>query len=364
METIRFDLETITPMFTSGADQRQFELRPPSVKGLMRFWWRAYYWGKNSNDISSEKLLNQMKEKEGKIFGTASGKKPQKSGFSIRITPSEMQGTFEPFPKRLVNASSGKRTFPINILEYLAYGTYEYQKEKKKNVFIRKYLPVNTTFSVLLNISDKITDDVIMSFYWLSFFGAIGAKSRNGFGNFAIKKIQISETGLLGDITFTFPSKAFLEETIQNQNIPDFTAFSKNMEIFKLKRTCKSWDECLAELGEIYRLNRGKLDEPHRCENRQYIGAPITVQSRIGGRRRTDDRSFLERRAKPYFIRVVEPQKDSFDGYMIYMPSSYCAGLDKDRNDNRIRHNEVNEQFTRVCKEFNAHLVDKMEKIL
>ncbi|MBK9462163.1 MAG: type III-B CRISPR module RAMP protein Cmr1 [Sphingobacteriales bacterium] len=41
MHTITFTCETITPMFLSGANQDVPELRPPSIKGALRFWWRA-----------------------------------------------------------------------------------------------------------------------------------------------------------------------------------------------------------------------------------------------------------------------------------------------------------------------------------
>ncbi len=41
MKSIKFTLETITPLFLAGADGQTPELRPPSIKGMMRFWWRA-----------------------------------------------------------------------------------------------------------------------------------------------------------------------------------------------------------------------------------------------------------------------------------------------------------------------------------
>ncbi len=359
MKQIRFDLETITPMFICGENQQKVELRPPSIKGLMRFWWRAYYWGKKTEDISSEAML----KKEGEIFGIASGtdKKSRKSGFSIRIIPGNIESKFEPFPKRQVKTTNKGSSPNIDILEYLAYGAYS--KKEKKN-----YLPVNSSFAVILNISDDATQngyahDIVMSFYWLSFLGGIGAKSRNGFGNFGVKKIQVSETDLIGDIKFTFPSKEFISEKILNPHIPPFTAFSKNMKIFKLQRTCASWDECLGELGEIYRESKGELDKPRQCEKRQYITAPITIQSRVGGRWRTHDRSFLERRSKPYFMRLIKTLK-GFDGYIIYIPSSYCEGMEKDRNNNKIYHKEVNAQFTGACEEFNSSLARRMEKII
>ncbi len=367
MSQIEFKIETVTPMFTSGADQKPFELRPPSVKGLMRFWWRAYYWGKNSNDMSSEDLLHQMKDREGKIFGTASGKKPQKSSFSVRITPSEMQGTLEPFPKRPVKASSGGRTFNINILEYLAYGTYAYQKGKG-NVFHRKYLPAGSEFSVLLNITDKtVEEEIITSFYLLSSFGGIGAKSRNGFGNFTIKKINIEtdeqQVSLIKlNYLLPFPDGKFFNQ-IRNKNIPPYTAFSKHpenpMKIFKLKNAYKSWDECLAKLGEIYRTGKLKLDQPHTCEKRQYIASPIVIQKDVGGRMKTDDQSFLERHSKPYFLKIVK-MKDHYDGYILWLPSKYAAGLKSDRY-NRPIPSDADEKFHQYCAELNTHLAGNME---
>jgi len=40
----------ITPLFMAGADGKTPELRPPSFKGMMRFWWRAM---RAENDIDA-----------------------------------------------------------------------------------------------------------------------------------------------------------------------------------------------------------------------------------------------------------------------------------------------------------------------
>lgn len=374
MTRFEFKIETVTPMFTSGADPSQFELHPSSLKGLMRFWWRAYYWGKNTKDLSLEESLNQMKDQEGKIFGASSGKEPQKSSFSIRITPSEMEGTLQSFPTRTVKASSGGRSFNINILEYLAYGTYAYQKGKG-NVFNRKYLRAGSEFSVILNVTDKtveqdttiIEENIITSFYLLSSFGGIGAKSRNGFGNFSIKKIEIEteeQQALVSKLKYLipFPDGTFFDQ-IRNKNIPPYTAFSNHpknrMKIFKLKGAYKSWDECLAKLGEIYRTGKLKLDAPHSCEKRQYIASPIVIQKNVGGRIKIDDQSFLERRSKPYFLKVVK-LKDHYDGYILYLPSKYAEGLKSDRY-NRPIPSDADAKFHQYCAELNTHLAANME---
>jgi len=60
MQTITFTCETITPMFLAGADGNTPELRPPSIKGALRFWWRA---------MNGHLDLKTLKEQESLIFG-------------------------------------------------------------------------------------------------------------------------------------------------------------------------------------------------------------------------------------------------------------------------------------------------------
>ena len=72
MHTITFTCETITPMFLSGANQDVPELRPPSIKGALRFWWRAMNGDKPN-----------MRDLETEIFGGAGDNKAVRSSFQI-----------------------------------------------------------------------------------------------------------------------------------------------------------------------------------------------------------------------------------------------------------------------------------------
>lgn len=62
MKQIEYQASIITPMFLYGADTRKAELRAPSFKGEMRFWWRAV---QRSND------LEKLKNTEARLFGTS-----------------------------------------------------------------------------------------------------------------------------------------------------------------------------------------------------------------------------------------------------------------------------------------------------
>ena len=60
-----FKLEAITPVFMRGADQWKAEFRSASVKGVMRWWFRALSGAYLGNNIE------KLREVEGRIFGSA-----------------------------------------------------------------------------------------------------------------------------------------------------------------------------------------------------------------------------------------------------------------------------------------------------
>lgn len=353
MSTVKIHCKTITPMFMAGADGKTFELRPPSIKGAMRFWWRAYHWGRNAGKLKPE----DIEKEEGKIFGTTSNS-GRKSCFSIHMgkqvfTPSKQR--FLRKSHHLITVIIRGKPRQMDILDYLVYGTYDF---KKKDVFSREYLPANHPFTISLNIFQEavningkiinIEDEIIKSFYFLSVFGGLGPKSRNGFGSFTVMKTEPGDIFTKSKLNYPFIDQNFIMAFTKNSEIPPFSAFSKKIKIFKLKQfeqPYQTWDDCLAELGKIYREARGSLESKHHCEKRQYIGAPMTIDGK---------QSFLERHAKPYFIRVVKSE-NGFDGYILYLPSLYCEGLDRDRYNNRIP-KDVNITFQAVCDEFNRAL--------
>jgi CRISPR-associated protein Cmr1 len=75
LETEIIKCKTITPLLLTGADGRTLELRPPSIKGMMRFWWRA---------VNGDLSLEELKKRESDLFGT-SNEKVGKSKVRIRI---------------------------------------------------------------------------------------------------------------------------------------------------------------------------------------------------------------------------------------------------------------------------------------
>ncbi len=324
MNIIKFECETITPMFLAGADGKTPEFRPPSIKGAMRFWWRA---------MNGHLSIKELREEEGKIFGT-SDEKIGRSKFSIRVKPQELHSSKDKLPSHPVMV----KTYSINILEYLAYGTYEYEKGRG-NIFIRDYIKPNQKFSLSIFLSDTLENDIINIVKLLSTFGGLGSRSRNGFGSFKILSINDENDSFY----FNFKKNDY------SLKLPKYSALSQGMRLWKTDQQDK-WDDALAKLGIIYRNARNMLESKYVYSKRQYIAAPIIVGK--------SQESMMDRHSKPYFMSVHLAGNNKYVGYILYLPSEYAYGEEK------IDNTKETKNFIKVCEEFNDILSKNLKEVI
>jgi len=326
MKTITFECETLTPMFLGGADGQTPELRPPSIKGLMRFWWRA---------INGHLSIKDLKDGEAKIFG-ASDEKIGRSKINIRLKPHKLSSSNDRLPSHPIKVTTSRKSFKINILEYLAYGTYEYKKGQG-NIFVREYIKPNQKFSVSIFFVDNLEKEIINVFQILSTFSGLGSRSRNGFGSFRILSINDNSNNFYLN----------LKKGKYTSELPRYSALSQNMRLWKTNEGYNSWDEALAELGKAYKDARGNIERKHHYEKRQYIGAPIIVNKK--------QKSKLDRHSKPYFM-SVHYEGNEYVGYLLYLPSEYAYEKEG------LNDSEETKHFVDACNFLNQHLSDKLEE--
>lgn len=335
-----FNCETTTPMFIAGADVTRPELRAPSIKGVLRFWWRAIKAG-NVNLATDEK----------KIFGGVR-EGGQKSCFSIKVKGEDLSNyvSEKPLEKKYTYEVKGRK---LNLLEYIAYGTYKNVKGKG-NVFTRSYINAGYKFTIEITTTGEtdLDKEILETMQVFFMFGALGAKSRNGFGGFRLIDSNL-DSSINNKIT-SFPCREAIEPYLGYEGTPDYSAFSSGTKLYKTHNVYKDWLSCLAELSRIYRDCRLGL-ESRGYEKRQFIGAPIIVNKK--------QRSMLDRHAKPYFMRVNRCG-DEYRGFILYLPSHYCTGLTLDSGKNSIDHQNVNDKFTKYCREFNEKLAGQMEVLV
>lgn len=164
MKTITFECEIITPMFLAGANGKTPELRPPSIKGAMRFWWRAM-------NAGNYQQLKDLKETECKIFGGSD----ESSGRSKVIIWVSKQPKY--------NESTDKNF----LLPH---------KEGNRRGEMPCFMPASKFIVNLqtLQLEHLQENEIIKLFQTVSKLGGLGKGSRRGYGSFKITNIKINGT--------------------------------------------------------------------------------------------------------------------------------------------------------------------------
>jgi len=269
-----FGLEVVTPLFLGGADQKESILRSASIKGALRFWWRA---------INDAEDLKALKNRESEIFGSTE----KKSTLSIALQDAEK------IPSVSGNLPQGTRftvkgkNFKPGIIDYLAFGIRDH-----KNGYIRQHIPSGSVFRISLRFLETHRNDILDAFHFWLAHGGLGAKSRNGFGSLGV----VGATPVAPKTT---------------GKMKHFTALSDETKLFEFG-VHNRWVDALSEIGLAYRSARLSLEPRHRFDNRLLLAKPI-IQSHTGN----------DRHAKPFFLHISKLSKQKYQGRILLMPYQY-----------------------------------------
>jgi CRISPR-associated protein Cmr1 len=312
IERREYECEVVTPLFLGGADPEKAELRAPPIKAAMRFWWRALYEG---NDVK------QMADDEAAVFGSTE----KKAVLSVSMDISEIKPESRNLPpgKKIMVTSKGK-TFPISIVEYLAYGLFD-PKQKK---YLRQYFDSSKKFKIVMSFPKTAERDVVKAMNAMINFGGFGARSRNGFGSLHCPTAD--------------------NKTMKNEGaLKTFTSFSNKSVLFNKFSTFDNWQDALSELGVVYRAARLKLEDRHKFDERGLIAMPIESQFE----RNIPFSIKNGRHAKPYFLHVNKTTDGKYQGQILFLPYRYKPADDKAER--------VNE-YMEVCNKMNKAIQDGM----
>lgn len=314
IEFIEYECEVVTPMFIGDADPLKAKLRATSLKGVLRFWWRA---------LNGGLPIDELRKKEGELFGNTQ----QQSKIRIDILDNELVASTIPFPAHYI---PGQRR--INVINYLAYGTTD-----------KEYFEPGK-FTLRIGCPEEQRQAVEDALSLLTNFGGLGARSRNGFGSLSIKHPSIQSNPV-----------TLLKELPLPDGKMQYSALSQGIKFFRTTVSHRTWDSALAELGRAYHSARKSLEPSNEYEKRKFLASPLIV-----GRNTHSD---IQRRAKPYFMHVAKVE-DKYEGRMLYLPAAFCAGLEKDDSGRAINHQMMDERFTAVCASMNKHLSGSLEVVL
>ncbi|GFP41767.1 hypothetical protein HKBW3C_00893 [Candidatus Hakubella thermalkaliphila] len=249
MVEVPVTLKFVTPAFIAGQDNRNSsEFRVPSLKGLLRFWWRAFH-----AYLTTQELFKA----ESDIFGDTE----QRAKVSIIVGSPSC-----PRCGHLSNLSAS--------IGYLGYGPISYDSRAKAFRTTRPCILAGEDLQIRLQFrseSQEVKRSVYNSLWLLTHLGGLGARSRRGFGSVQCFALGSPDDDLPFIVEANNPRefKTHLEGGLQKilagvktwgaKALPAFSSLSSQTEVYILNEVFKDWQEALEGIGMKflgYRSNR------------------------------------------------------------------------------------------------------------
>lgn len=344
MKKIEFTLRPVTPAFAGGAEEGKTDgIRPPTVKALLRFWWRTMKGG-----LTPEELF----KKEAELFGSTD------TGQGIRVIPIDY-----PTERKVIPAN----TKTVDLLDtYFAYGAVAWDKnyqnetgKKGATVTQRERLEAQHKLKFRLSYRDEHDDEINKSLWLLAVFGTLGGRSRRGWGSIALDKENWSDelpdpskTNSLQELADCIGKGLKHIFPARFSGIPEFTAFSQSSRVClgAIKTNgkaahdlaCNAYHDYHRQLGA--KRNHGSVIGPDFSIRQNWLGtkpasgalAPHGVAFGLPqnaffstSKKKVDigvGNEQTGRRASPVFFKVLEfgPENNpSFVPLMLWLPSVF-----------------------------------------
>jgi CRISPR-associated protein Cmr1 len=188
MKTLTVKLRTVTPLFLGGASPDRCELRPPSIKGALRFWFRFIEGARQNGD------WRKVREKERRLFGST----------DTGVSALRIKLTSVPRVTQVSRIPAEYREWPIEIA-YMGYGPIELRRFTKPEREARQAAGMPTTvfepkrefidageefgFDLIFQSSASIEDTqhVYEALWMWTHLGGFGSRARRGWGSLKLE---------------------------------------------------------------------------------------------------------------------------------------------------------------------------------
>lgn len=202
----RHRLKLVTPAFLAGAeqDQRDCDLRPATLRGLLRWWWRTMH--------VAHLAVNDLRRLETAIWGSA--EQGAALALAVQWDKDDTGLAKRPVPQAY-NKFDIKQKYGLSkpafgkTAQGLFYASYGMDENKQGEKAQRYYVAPGVTWKVVLSARNGTTLDrktieaseILRqgeaALWLLCRYGGVGSKARKGFGSF--KDIPINGIRDIGD---------------------------------------------------------------------------------------------------------------------------------------------------------------------
>ncbi|MEM2941689.1 MAG: type III-B CRISPR module RAMP protein Cmr1 [Thermoproteota archaeon] len=181
LQRLSFTLETVTPLFLSGNNQNEVELRAPSIRGQLRHWYRALLGGLGVTQST------ELYKFESIVFG----KEERGSPLMVRVKDIRLAGGRIKQNKELdLGYDRTKKEARRPGITYLFYSTQLGGNE-------RPFADIGTTFTLELCCVSKEAEKLLKlaacAIWCWTHFGGLGSRARRGGGNLQVTEVKGEE---------------------------------------------------------------------------------------------------------------------------------------------------------------------------
>ena len=302
---IKATYRIVTPMFIGDAEQNATGISPQSVKGALRFWWRALMWGKIRAAIASDRVaLQHLHTEEAKLFGS-SAENGQAAAFTLRVPDHKSIS--------ITRATDWPNGRPNDSSSYLGLGLWRLGNQPQ-----REYIRENQKFAVELITTANVTTEQQQQLRdaltaW-GLFGGLGSRARRAFGAIAIETLGTESFAFaqVGDYQKAV-SKLLTNYRLASVKQPPFSAFSNAAQFSIGNQSDSDARRVHAALGTLFKNYRGLSTSPVRGSKKKVFGMPYA-----GGNKQEGE----ARRASPLLFHV-HPIGTRFVGATLFLPALF-----------------------------------------
>ena len=256
---LKFDVEFVTPTFLGGA-YGNAEIRTAPFKNLLRRWWRIV-----NGRLSPEELW----KKESELFGSTeknpdTGKIFGKSKVELKIEG--IENVQDLLSNQLLFI--GKDGIS-DLALYTGYGSVSAGKNIRQNE--KTYIKAGTKIKVSLRCPSYASEELKKSLFCIHLFGAIGSRSRNGWGS-----ISLFPKSFNFDIKKHFPNYVKFKDALSGKKLCPFCIAADDFGILCWKTSeFDSWKIAFEMVAKLYHQLIQDLksdDKKYNTEWRKLLG--------------------------------------------------------------------------------------------
>lgn len=266
----------ITPLFGGGTTPKRADaisrVRIPSIRGQLRFWWRA------TRGLGT---LTAMRAREGELWGAAStGKEGNPSQIQLELLRASKGTEERPFQLKGREAAA---TFPgIESPHYAAFPLQPTTQELKTLADPKQgqteqtpFAPVlkGISFTLRLRYPQSIQAEVDATLWAWETFGGVGGRTRRGFGALRVDSV-IHNGKSIPVASLRPPAGSFAEmdawmqqmrtrHVLEGERGIGFPFISKNKTFWRFftpSEVKSGWPRVLLKLGQIQKDEKDALN--------------------------------------------------------------------------------------------------------